>query len=346
MATLLEMVNQLRVLLREEQVSAISTTDDYTQLLIKVINRSAKSVLESRVWSFDKRFDGIAVFPGAISGSDTVVYNELSPSIVLVDSSTSDIMDSMFSPNALSVRFRLTDDTDRPELSYSVVSSFYPFGTNNLAISPDWQGESSISRTATYSFYVTDRVLPSTVRKVLSVRDEEQPRQLIFTEDEIFSDRANPKPDDEQGDSDFVIVGGTTTASFDRNLDTTGAVGMRMRLASVPTDDTMLFYTYVYRHPEMSVATDTLTAVPDYVIGLIIDEAFKYCLSSNIESDPERASVASSQLTLDVGIAGQEDRNSPNRRRVLRTQRTRRASTRLGAGGRYLTRIGSGGRYL
>jgi hypothetical protein len=61
MATLIGMLNDLRVLLREERITSISTTDELTQALILVINRAARNVLESHDWDFDVRNDGVQV---------------------------------------------------------------------------------------------------------------------------------------------------------------------------------------------------------------------------------------------------------------------------------------------
>ena len=334
MATLLTMVNDLRVLLREEKTTAISATDEYTQILVKVINRAAQSVLESRVWSFDKRFDGQAAFPGVITASD-VIYSSAAPGYMTVDTPEATSTE-LFVPNALSVRFEITNDIERPGLSYFVVSSIWIAGSVLMTFSPDWEGEDLMTRTdALARFYVSDRVLPDTVRKVLSVRDEEQPYHLRFTEDEIFTDRANPKASDEQGDVRSVVVGGTTTASFDRDTDTAGTVGMRMRVLPVPIEDTMLFYTYVYRHPGMTAATDELADVPDYIIGLIVDHAWLDCLSGNIESDPERAKAVGDQLRFDMMIAERDDRTAPNRRRVLRSRGGGHSTARFGMEARH-----------
>lgn len=321
MATLLSMVNDLRVLLREEQIDSISDTDEYTQALIPLINKAAGRVLESRTWSFDKRFDGEAAFPAAETGTHAN-RGAGGPTLVVVFDSGSistEVLAEFFTPNLLSVRFRRSGDADRPGLSYFVTSAADLVGIVTLQLNlSGWLGEEPHVTDAAWILYATDRLLPSTVRKVLSVRDEERPWQLFFTEDEIIVDRMNPRPDDAQGDSCCIIVGGTATASYDSDTDSAGSTGMRMRITSVPTSDVMLYYTYVYRHAAMSNATDTLTAVPDNVISLIVDQAFYYCLSSNIEADPVRAKTLEKQIRIDVEIAGRDDRKAPNRRRVMR----------------------------
>ena len=314
MATLLTMVNDLRIMLREEQVTIISATDDRTQALIPLINRATKSVLESRTWSFDKRHDGVATYRGLVTGTDVACILE---NPVYIEYSLTAL--SFFSSNTLAVRFRVTDDTVKPGLSYRVNSAIVVGVTFGLAVTPVWSGETPInSSTSSWELYATDVMLPSTVRRVLSVRDEEQPVQLYFSEDEIFKDRQVPRLSDETGDAKAVVVGGTMTTTTQTGVHAAPEKGMRMRVYPVPESDTFLYYSYVYSHPEMTAAADTLVGVPDRIISLIVDKAFYYCLASNIEADPVRAPQVMKQYRIDLELAGREDRVTPNRRGIMR----------------------------
>ena len=314
MATLLTMVNDLRVMLREERVTIISDTDELTQVLVSLINRAVCDVLESRVWSFDKRDDGVALFRGLLTGTDVAVISE---NPVFIESSADAI--AFFSSNTLGVRFRVTDDTAHPGLSYSANTAVVAGPTLGLNVTPVWSGETPIaSSTSTWELYATDTMLPVTVRKVMSVRDEEQPIQLYFTEDEIFLDRAWPRATDTTGDPEAVVIGGTMTTSFQTLVHDTGETGMRMRVFPVPTSDSIIYYRYVYRHAAMEDAEDTLTGVPDHFISLISDKAFHYCLIGNVEADPTRAAQVIRQYRIDLELAGRQDRTAPNRRRVMR----------------------------
>jgi hypothetical protein len=313
MATLLTMLNDLFGLLSEEPITSISATDARTQAMIVLLNKATTVVLESRVWSFDKRTDGEAAIGGTVSGA-TVTH--LSARVMVTESGTG-ASAALFDPGNMAVRFRVTDDTVRPSLSYKVVSVNTVGVLYIVTLATDWVGEQSLlTASRTWTVYTTDFILPSTVRKVLSVRDEEQPLQLYFTEDEIFTDRYSPRPLDDTGEVSCVIVGGTETSSFEVGTST-ALTGMRMRVLPVPEDDTMLYYSYVYRHPAMTSATDTLVAVPDNVIRLIVDKAFYYCLSSNIESDIVKARRVEKQYRIDWLAAEKEDIEAPNRRRVL-----------------------------
>ena len=310
MATLLTMLNDLRALLSEEPIATISATDGLTQALILLVNKASKSVLESRTWSFDKRTDGEAAIDGPVAGS---TVNHIAGPGFIVEYSAAAF--AMLTPNTMAVRFNMDDDTVRPKLSYAVVNAARFGPLLSIVLSSDWLGEQGVSDTGrSWTLYTTDYILPSTVRKVLSVRDEEQPIQLYFTEDEIFTDRYSPRPLDDTGEGKCVIVGGTETASFATGSASTG---MRLRMLPVPVSDTMLYYTYVYRHPAMTAATDTLVAVPGNVIRLIVDKALYYCLSSNVEADMVRARRVESKYRVDFAVAATADRTAPNRRRVM-----------------------------
>jgi hypothetical protein len=315
MATLLTMLNDLRVLLREEEISAVSSTDNLTQALIKLINRATKDVLESRSWSFDKRHDGRVEYLPMSTGTGVTT----SSTVVRITDAAAERL--FFSGNDRVARVRVTSDSTYPDLSYRVTSADWVTNAGEITMTVDggYSGSTGTDATATWELYATDVALGTTVRKVLSVWDEEQPTQLYFFEDEIQGDRAWPSIADETGEPEGVVIGGTITASYDSDSVSAGTTGMRMSLYPVPeTNSQILYYRYVYRHAEMSAATDTLTGVPDKIIRLIVDRAFYYCLASNIESDPIAAAHAAKQYRIDLELAGREDRVAPNRRRILR----------------------------
>jgi len=315
-STLLTMVNDLRVLLREEQISAISATDQLTQALIRLINKSTKEVLGYKTWSFDKRTDGSATFLGPVEGTELTTHAAGSDNVVI---------DAAAGANAILTgritRFRVSNDTLHPDLTYRViyVDPLKYVGRLTLYTDPYWIGETSIAVTdATWQLFCVDYVLPSTVKKVLSVRDEEQPIQVEFSEKEIFWDRIEPRVTDSTGQPYTVIIGGTGTNTYNNLLETGGDSGMVMSIRPAPDTDYILYYDYVYAHPDMSAATDTLLGVPERIIQLIVDRSFYHCLNSDIEADPVRAAASAKQYRIDLELASREDRVSPNRRRVMR----------------------------
>lgn len=318
MSTLLTMVNDLRILLREEQITAISATDDLTQALIPLINKASKSVLESRTWNFDKRTDGVAVFLHRQTGTELFTY---------VASTAVRVEKAALTVGWLSDRityFRVTNDADGPDLTYQVVSAetitIWPAtDVYELTLNFIYSGEALIHVTdATWELFSPDMVLPTTVRKVLSVRDEEQPLQLVFSERDLMWDREEPRILDSDGLPQVVMVGGTGTNTYNADTETAGDTGMVMSIRPPPETQTPIYYSYVYSHPAMTVATDTLSGVPDRIVSLIVDKAFYYCLTGNIEADPVRAPQVMKQYRIDLELAGREDRVTPNRRRILR----------------------------
>ncbi len=164
--------------------------------------------------------------------------------------------------------------------------------------------------------FANQRRLPSTVAQVLSVRHEEQPLRLEFVDRHYDFDRWIPRSFDVFHDRpQEVYVGGTVS---DTATSTTASVnrGMGMMIWPPNTSDISLDFSYAYRYADLSDATDEWPGVTEEVADLVVDRAFLYCLTSNIQNDPQRAREVRVDLRIDLATAKSNDRSDPNRRRV------------------------------
>lgn len=311
MATLLSMVNDLRGLLREETVDDIYDTDEYTQTLIPIINKSASYILESRRWSFDKRHDGTIVFNAPI---------EFDAVGILANATSFSFFGTVLQNNVLvsqPTRMIVSNDPTSPNTSYRILTSAPAFGTITVGLGHAFPATAVPS--ASIKLFANEKRLPATVRHVLSVRHEETPVRLVEVERDLEYDSFLPRDFDAfQPIPDVVYTGGTVTDTYNTDYYESGETGMGMMIWPPPSERVVLHYSYVYRHPKMSAATDTLIGVPDSIISLIVDRSFYYCLTSNVEADKDRAAEVRRQLNTDMGISVLADRPAVNRRRIMR----------------------------
>lgn len=313
MATALQMVNALRGLLREEEISAIATSDELTTDLLKLINRAARSVLHERDWTFDTLEDGVASFMAPITGTTgSVTYG--SPDFVFLPGTQAQITRITERPSRLVV----TDDASFGNTSWKITRGDYiPLlgGYVGLVLNSTFQGTTQ-SSTAAWTVYSDEIVLPSTVRRVLSVRHEETPIRLEFVQRNLIADSYQPRSYDRtQSQPELVMVGGGGTTTYTGEA-TTATSGTLMRIWPPPSEAIILNYSYMREHAALSETTDSLLGVPETVIDLITQKAFYYGLISNLENDPRRADLVRRDYELDLVRVYAAYRPDPYRRNV------------------------------
>lgn len=322
--TLLDLVNQVRHMLREPAVTSISDTDDATQALLPLIYEAQGSVLESRDWDFDKRHDGATRFLARQTGT-TVVTSILSANVEIETNLV------LLLSGGHVVRFRVPSDSQQPNISYRVktIDTYSTGGRYILNLDNGWTGSLINSTASGWEAYMFEVPLPLTVRKVTSVINENVPTRLVFSEEDILFDSMVPLPHlVQQDNTTTVMVGGTATSTevFTSATSSFGGItGLRMAVWPIPdTNHQNIRFRYYYRHPELVNATDTLVNVPRSVTSLIGEEAYRLALLSNIEADPARAiAVGRSVLAREERIAATHAPAS-GRRRVPRPMGTGR----------------------
>jgi len=85
--------------------------------------------------------------------------------------------------------------------------------------------------------------------------------------DEIY-----PSPHETDGPPEKIAVGGFDIPTYDSSLDAPSP-SLRMAVWPIPDDEYVIKYSYYYRHPELTDATDTLVGVPNAVVNDIVLQA-------------------------------------------------------------------------
>jgi hypothetical protein len=322
--TALTMMNRLRRLHRYEDVSSFG--DELSKVLLDLMNESMRDVLESYKHTFDERSDlTIKTFPTYTGSTLTVTANstvaqitsytgewigKASPSperfydatVYLVCTS-----DSTFGSTA----FRVTD-------GYMLTSSIL-----QMNLERPWTG-TSVSGTGTYKLYAFEYALPSTVRGIVSVRDQKNEIRLAQAMSVYEFESLIPRPQDRSGSSPelAVITGYRPPTYLSSNSANTGVSSSNsdysMALYPIPGDGRAINLTYVYRHPELVATTDKLKGVPSHIVDTIIMLTHGKARMT-IEKDIAGGSAIIDRISRSFAAKAQGENPDPFRRKPMRS---------------------------
>ena len=292
--SLLQSVNRMKLMLREDQIAAISA-ELQTQTLVDLLNMAADEHLNSHEWSFLVRHDAQAWFP-ALRTETTGALPVNNSTTLLLNQSAANSWDatdvSKFTAYSqtgrLLVRVKVTGGSTTPETSYPVDTLAATTGFPAVLRS-EFRGDSTATATAGFELYSNEFALPTSVRRVLSVRHQETPIRLEFVDKGEGLDRHVPRvTDHSSSQAEVAYVGGLVTGTGATTADQ--ATGLGLMIWPLPSADMLVDYSYVYRFAELSADADEWTGVPLEHVRLIESMAFEKALDSNIEDDPSRAS--------------------------------------------------------
>lgn len=299
--TLLASVNRLRRMLREDTVTATSSSDLLDQTIIDALNTAADEHLNTFEWSFLLRHDAQVWFPGLREESTGCSPTFNSTTLPLNDGSNSwdaaDVQNFTFKATQegrLLARVRVTGGAgsgtydDTPDSAYPV-DELYGTGAFNATLRNPFRGDTASSAAAGFQIFTHEYALPDTVRTVVSVRHQETPIRLEFMDKGESFDRVVPRVTDRTAaQPEVAYVGGLITGTAIGTAD--NGTGMGLMIWPVPSSDVLIDYSYVYRFAELSTDAATWTGVPLEHTRLIESMAFEKLLDSNVEDDPGRAS--------------------------------------------------------
>jgi len=314
-ANFLSLVNRTLELLRFDAVSTLAGSADPTTLVMAIVNRSARTVLEHRIWSFLVRDAQIRV-PRRVSRSGAVVASDGSITFPEADISQATLGDTFTSWHLC-----VTEDANYGETFFQIVS----FQTALGGHVPTLSGVGLLSPYAAgtnldYVLIPNMRKFPNNVRQVLSVRHQQEPLEVI---QESRNDLNALLPDwhDDTGEPEIVVIGGLTSPTFNASLSGGSPIqsqifGPRMLIWPAPTVVTILDLDVVWRHPEMTVDADSLTGVPEHINDLIVLRSAVDGLLGQVVSDAERGRALAQRYEIELGRAVNQDQLDPNRRRI------------------------------
>ena len=277
MSTALALVNRMRAKRRDATSSII--TDKTGVAYLDFLNAAITTVLEERTWRFQQRSDGILKTIAKTTG--TLGFFTNGDTYVSVQGTSTTQVSGSFK-----LRIVGTDDANYGNTNFGVASAINagPPPPNNLLMYLDtaWPGTSTGAGTVDLFSY--EYQLPSTVRSVTGVVHQENPIALMFEDEQYTFDRLVPTPHDNISDQpQFVMVGGEVQSTA-TSLLATGTYATAIKVYPVPNSVLVLNYSYIYRQPILTVATDELNRVPPVVEDLIVDLATARVITS-LEKD-------------------------------------------------------------
>ena len=308
-STLLQLVNRLFNLSRDEQITTIPAADVRTETAIGLLNQAKDMILGGYDWDFNHRHDGAIEFlapvttslisrgvPGAIFVTPLLGAWPGVPKIVITGSSVT--------YRQLAYQVRTFDQLTIP--GSTVVTLHAPIPEPIFA-----------NQTCTIFFH--EVALPTNVARPTSIRDEEHPLQLYFEDNELQFDSFEPRPQDSLGRPEFAMCAGIATNAFDSTVpNAVGHTGVRLLVWPVPDARTMLFYSYVQRHLDLAMDADQWIGAAPEVETLIVQGAYELSLRSSVEQDATRSAVFSAALRREIANVHSRHKPDPLRRRIPR----------------------------
>ena len=307
---------------REEEVSAISSSLD-VQTQVGLLNEAADEVLNAHRWTFLRRYDGFAFFPGRFDGTiGGGVFPAGSTSVFLNFGggnlwATSNV--NAFSTN-VRMKLRVTNDTNLSNTSIPITELVadisYP-----AVLGTDWHGDALVAGAGQWEGFAHEFVLPDTVRQVTYVSDHEGNFPISFVDRDTELEPITSRLTDTFAERpELVTVGGIVTTTEKNNgagtVQTAARAGTALTVYPAPSSDLLLQYGYLNKFAELAADTDTWTGVPREVQRLIERVAFEHSLDTNVEDDERRARLmhGKNQRMLEKLLAA--DARDPNRRNV------------------------------
>jgi hypothetical protein len=314
--TLLDSVKRVHRMLRVDPPTSISSTDLLAQTIVDYLNQSADEILNSYNWSFLKRDDGKAFFPGKLTITSGVAVVRSSQNVTIRASAnemSSDYANAIHQ-NPVRMWGQFSDNTGEPETAYSFIHII-----NNALFQAklvnEYMGALQLGSLVLYAY---EHGLPATVRRVLSVVYQEDPVQLVFTNRHTVLDPAFPRKHDVFRDRpEFVSVGGTIRPTVD-NASTEEEQLECLAIWPPPDGEMTLDYSYLYRHPALAEDADQWLGVPSEMITEIEWGAFAKALSSDVQDDPDRATQVAIRNARSLQLLKHADARDPYRKYVPR----------------------------
>lgn len=324
MPTALQLVNRVRRKMRVPDTTDFAKSENL--LLLDLVNEAKDMVLELRDWEFDIRHDGHLSTVANTTGSGSGLVHGASAATMTINESFPT------SANSFIARIVFTHDTSYGDTAYRV--SLWD-GTSVTV--PD--ANSAISTTSpTYSIFANEYVLPSNVKKILSVRHQESDIRVEEIDRSVRFDRFVQRPQESITDTpDLIYVGGigTATKSDAANPDTDGIIFMPWPTPSLVLD---FDYSYIERHDELTAVDSQLDNVDRYAVDLIVDLAYGRAQQSEFGNNKEEG------IAIERKVLGISKDFETNDGRMARRKLRLRSLDHVGSSGRDFGRLPNGGK--
>jgi len=271
------MVNRVLGLLRQPRVTSLVSPSTVTTETMDLVNRSARTVLEQRNWSFLGRDMGLRIFStrtGIGTGVSATTSLVIPPGAISIGDLTNGV-----------TRFHVvvTSDPLVPHLLIPISTALVFVGNvlNFEAAVPDITANGACS----WALHGNVGVFAPTVGRILHVYDEERPLRLAFG-DRYDLHRFEADWARSTGDPEVIFVGGSAAPTG--LFPAVGTVGSQFLVWPPPSQNRVLWIDYLFRHASLANDSDTLTGVPEHVSDLMVLLAAVEGLYGTIANDPAR----------------------------------------------------------
>lgn len=293
MATALQLVNRVRRLHRFGDTAGVS--DNLSVGLLDRINNAIETVFEERTWQFQIRNDGY-IRTNQVYDTSVLSVTHNSAGFLIVVNPVDSADQNPFGDDRV-LEIAATSDTNFGGTSFTVANGVSSAGFTGF-FDENFPGDSGVP---TYIAFVNKFLLPTTVRSVLSVKHQEQPLQLFFSEEFLDYDEIFPRPWDTTGDPRFVIVGGWAKSSRNNAVSSTANVeGVKMLVHPVPDTEKVINYSYIFREPTLTSATQETSIIPEAILSVVVDLAYARSLQGGIGNDPTTGFTMERRVLQDV----------------------------------------------
>lgn len=307
--TALQLVNRLLVRLKYDE--AVNFDAENATLALELVNTAMDDLLASRDYPWNVRSDGVLNLKPTISGTNTASMADANTFLITSFSGSLDDVTGNFV-----TRLLITDDTSFAGVGVYVQNAALLGTTLSLNLTANYPNPSVVN--GDWKLFFAEYLLPDTVGKVLSVRNQGEPVRLVEVEPHAGFDEWMPRPQDtEDGSPQVVGVGGTAVGTYQFNIDEDGNHRLRLMVWPIPTAVVQLHYSYKERFDPLSEVTDTRHA-PTEFFDDVVNRAEAMAYSGAWQNDPALAQLL---LQNSVVFATQKYANSrldPQRRHVVR----------------------------
>jgi hypothetical protein len=314
--TALTLVNRLLARLKYDPVSTF--TPEHAVLALELVNTATRTLLAERDYPWNIRSDGMLSLIAPIEA--TSGWNFTSASTALIGSWTGTANDYTGGTNAGTVvtRVLLTSGPATHTDTAMIVQSVSDVGSLLVTLSADHPGFTTTSTDYAYKFFFSEYLLPNTVAKVLSVRNQNYPLRLFEVEPHSSWDEWIPRPHDTEDDDPIIVgVGGSSVSTYNAGLTSTPNQRLRLMVWPVPSAVNLLNYSYKERHTQL-VDVDDVFHSPIEFTDDIIDLAEAKAYGGAWQNDPQLAALLTANANAMTRRKYANSRLDPGRRhRIL-----------------------------
>ena len=329
--TAVTMMNRLRRLGRHGDTS--SFTDELSKVLLDLLNEAKREVLEGYQHKFDERDDIILkTFPTWTSSTGTtddntqaaIIYSYTGPWI------GRSIPDKFYDA-CLYVAF--TADATYGRTAFRVLNGTMVNNDLGITLERPWTG-TALSSTAC-TLFAMEYSLPSTVRAVVSVRDQFGDLDLrqALTVREFQEIVPRPLENTGAGPEVAIVTGYRAPTYLSSNAANTGISSSNadysLTIWPIPDDSRVINLSYIYRHPELTLPTSELVGVPSHIVDTIIMVAHAKS-KITIEKEVAEGMRILERVAGTLSAKSSSEKPDPFRRRIATSldHKSRRANGR------------------